>query len=94
MELKEYELKQAEIDNQTLQIVTRAVTELKEIRGEMSNLYIRVFDPIDFPENTSIDDMLYQTKDIIEKETHLGDCFITYNEELDKLIAVGYVSNQ
>ena len=91
---KELHRKQNEIETNVMQVVKKSLVEINNVGGSTDGLYIRVFSPFDFPEDTSIQDMLEKTHSIIEKETHLYSCTITYDEGLDRIIAVGYFVNE
>ena len=74
----------------SIETVKKAIKKLAKINGTSKNLYIQVLDQSLFDEDKSIQDIMYEVNDKIEKDYHMSNMTVCYDKDGDSVIMVGY----
>ena len=74
----------------SIETVKKAIKRLAKINGTSKNLCIQVLDQSLFDEDKSIQDIMYEVNDKIEKDYHMSNVTVCYDKDGDSVIVVGY----
>ena len=74
----------------SIETVKKAIKRLAKINGTGKNLCIQVLDQSLFDEDKTIEDIMYEVNDKIEKDYHMSNVTVCYDKDGDSVIVVGY----
>lgn len=74
----------------SLETIKKAIKRLTKINGTSKNLFIQVLDQSLFDEEKSIQDIMYEVNDKIEKDYHMSNMTVCYDKDGNSVIVVGY----
>ena len=78
------------MDEEAIEAVKKSIKKISKIRGSDNNLFIQVLDHSLFDDDASIDDIIEEASEKIQKEYNMASLMVTYDKESGSVIAVGY----
>lgn len=78
------------MDEEAIEAVKKSIKKISKIRGSDNNLFIQVLDHSLFDDDASIDDIIEEVSEKIQKEYPMISLMVTYDKESGSVIAVGY----
>ena len=78
------------MDEESIEAVKKSIKKISKIRGSDNNLFIQVLDQSLFADDASIDDIIEEASEKIQKEYPMISLMVAYDKESGSVIAVGY----